>query len=125
MEEVWGAGYFHQESRVSCVKRSKVSKSNSGVSCACLTCITDNYPVIYNQQACVHWGKNRNGYFTKYIGFTYSLGKIIRKLIRSYDSLLYCRGANQVFLPPPSLWSNCGLDTSAETVMLTKILVSI
>lgn len=51
-------------------------------------CITDNYPVIYNQYVFVHWGKNRNGYFTEYMGFTFSLEKIIRELIRSYDSLL-------------------------------------
>lgn len=43
-------------SGVSCVRRLKVSKSNSGISCACLTCITDNYPVFFNQQAFVHWG---------------------------------------------------------------------
>lgn len=81
--EIWDAGYFHQEHCVSCVNRLKVSKSNSGVFCACLTCIMDNYPEMYNQQGFVHWGKNRNGYFTKDIGFTYSLGKIIRELIRS------------------------------------------
>lgn len=40
VKRIWEAGYFHQECCVSCVKRLKVSKSNSGVSCACLTCIT-------------------------------------------------------------------------------------
>lgn len=84
----WDTGYFHQDRWILCAKRLKVFKSSSRVSCACLSCITDNYPVIYNQYVFIHWGKNRNGYFTEYMGFTYSLEKIISELIRSYDSLL-------------------------------------
>lgn len=64
-QEIWDAGYFHEECTISCVKRSKFNKSNPGVSCACLTCISDNYPVIYNQSASVHLGKNRNLIFPR------------------------------------------------------------
>lgn len=49
----------------------------------CMSDLHYNHPVIHNQQVFVHWGKNRNGYFTAYIGFTSSLGKIIRELIMS------------------------------------------
>lgn len=81
------------------IKRLKVVKSSSGVSCAYLSCITDNYPVIYNQSVFVHWGKNRNGYFTEYMDITYSLEKVISELFKSYDSLLQ-RNYPGVYHPP-------------------------
>lgn len=58
-------------------------KSNSGTSCVCLTCIGDNYPLIYNQYTVkIETAISQ----IAYVSYAYSQGKIISELIRSYDS---------------------------------------